>query len=117
MEFRYSFSGKKPFKGNTHVHSIFSDGHKDHHELAELYVNAGYDFIFFTDHRYADNVTHTFRKDLLMLNGIELDGKDGDGSYYHIVGLDFRAPFDPELPLEKAISVLPVSGSKGFGAL
>ena len=86
-QFRYSTSGQW-FKGNTHIHSVASDGGKTFQELAELYASAGYDFLFRTDHWAAsDTGQDTDEYPLLWLDGIELDGKDSTGSYFHIVCL------------------------------
>jgi len=42
--------GNKWYKGNTHLHTLASDGRKSLDEAAEIYRNAGYDFICVTDH-------------------------------------------------------------------
>ena len=55
--FRYDTSGNW-YKGNTHIHSITSDGGKDSVELAAMYADAGYDFLFRTDHWVASGA-HT----------------------------------------------------------
>jgi hypothetical protein len=85
--FRYDTSGTW-YKGNTHIHSTASDGGKAHHELDAMYSGAGYDFLYHTDHWAAsDAATETHEGDLLWMDGIELDGHDHGGSYYHVVCL------------------------------
>ncbi|MDT8389817.1 MAG: hypothetical protein RRC34_04835 [Lentisphaeria bacterium] len=87
MPFRYNTSGQW-FKGNTHLHSTASDGGKTFSELAELYASAGYDFLFRTDHWVPSDVggdPETYP--LLWLDGIELDGNDATGAYFHVVCL------------------------------
>jgi len=85
--FRYSTSGRW-FKGNTHIHSTASDGGKTLAELAELYASAGYDFLFRTDHWIAsDAAADTTSYPLLWVDGIELDGHDATGAYFHVVCL------------------------------
>jgi hypothetical protein len=85
--FRYDTSGRW-CKGNTHIHSIVSDGGKNFKELAEMYASVGYDFLFRTDHRVVSEVTEDKEKyPLLYLDGIELDGKDETGAAFHIVCL------------------------------
>jgi len=86
-KFRYDTSGTW-YKGNTHIHSTRSDGGKDHAELAAMYAAAGYDFLVATDHWVASD----FDSDdgdypLLWLDGIELDGHDDRGGYFHVVCL------------------------------
>lgn len=85
--FRYDTSGSW-FKGNTHIHSTASDGGKTFAQLGQMYKEAGYDFLFRTDHWVASNVAaDTEAAPLLWLDGIELDGHDRGGSYYHVVCL------------------------------
>jgi len=86
-KFRYDTSGKW-YKGNTHVHSTASDGGKNFKELAELYSSAGYDFLFRTDHWVVSDVEKdTAHYPLLWLDGVELDGNDHTGAYFHVVCL------------------------------
>ena len=85
--FRYNTSGNW-YKGNTHVHSTASDGGKTHEELDAMYAGAGYDFLYHTDHWAASDAGSKDHDDaLLWLDGIELDGKDHSGAYYHVVCL------------------------------
>jgi hypothetical protein len=85
--FRYAVHGNW-YKGNAHIHSVASDGGKTFDELSRMYCAAGYDFLFRTDHWVASDVT-TDQADypLLWLDGIELDGSDSSGAYYHVVCL------------------------------
>ena len=86
-ELRYSTSGRW-FKGNTHIHSTASDGGKTFPELAELYAGGGYDFLFRTDHWVASDVeADEASYPLLWIDGIELDGKDETGSWFHVICL------------------------------
>ncbi len=86
-QFRYSTSDRW-FKGNTHIHSSASDGGKTFAELADLYASAGYDFLFRTDHWVASDATaDTTSFPLLWIDGIELDGCDRTGAYFHVVCL------------------------------
>ena len=75
-DFRYS-TEHDWFKGNTHIHSIASDGGKTIVEIAELYSKAQYDFIFCTDHWVSSDIEENGNNSpLLLLDGIEFDGKD-----------------------------------------
>jgi len=86
-KFRYDTSATW-FKGNTHIHSTMSDGGKTYVELAEMYAAAGYDFLCATDHWVAsDFEADTRRYPLLWLDGVELDGHDERGGYFHVVSL------------------------------
>lgn len=85
--FRYNCEGKW-FKGNTHVHSIASDGGKTFKELGELYHGAGYSFLFRTDHWNPSNVVKDSREHpLLWIDGIEVDGQIENESFFHIICL------------------------------
>lgn len=103
--FRYQES-ENWFKGNTHLHTSASDGGKTIVEIAELYAEEGYDFIFITDHGVCSNVEQSASsaKPLLLLNGIELDGKDSKGSYYHVVCLGSIQGIQKEYELEDAMN-------------
>ena len=85
--FRYDTSANW-YKGNTHLHSTASDGGKTPLELAAIYAEGGYDFLFRTDHWIASDVqTEETTEKILWLDGIELNGKDHGGSAYHVVCL------------------------------
>jgi hypothetical protein len=96
-EFRYQTNGNW-YKGNTHMHSLASDGRKNIEELALIYENGNYDFLCLTDHWVASNINQrNSTNDLLWFNGIELDGQDDNGSAYHIVCLGIFSEIDPEM--------------------
>jgi hypothetical protein len=87
LEFRYKDKNNW-YRGNTHLHSVKSDGSKNFDELAVLYKEKGYDFLFRTDHWVCSDV-EADKADypLLWLDGIELDGTDSSGGTYHVVCL------------------------------
>jgi len=86
-KFRYPAEGRW-FKGNTHIHSLASDGGMSMRDIAVLYARAEYDFLFCTDHWKLSDVQR-FEElfPLLWIDGIELDGQDSKGENYHIVCL------------------------------
>lgn len=100
---RYSTSNNW-YKGNVHIHSTNSDGGKTADELMQMYSEMGYDFLCRTDHWVA---SETGDKDennpLLRLGGIELDGTDDRGSYYHVVCLGNFSGITREMGLVPAI--------------
>ena len=103
MAYRYSSPGEW-LKGNTHIHTTFSDGGRPVEEVAKLYAGAGYDFLFCTDHWHASNVQSLGIHAPLLLDGIELDGHDRYGAYYHIVCLGKFAGLDQKEGLETSIA-------------
>ncbi len=85
--FRYRTEGQW-LKGNVHLHSTASDGGQSFAEISELYASAGYDFLFRTDHWVAsDTSADEASYPLLWLDGVELDGKDTTGTWFHVVCL------------------------------
>jgi len=101
--FRYDASGRW-FRGNTHVHSTASDGGKTFVELAAMYAGAGYDFLYRTDHWVVSDVgSDATDYPLLWMDGIELDGRDSNGSAYHVVCLGTFSGITREMGLTAAM--------------
>lgn len=74
------------------------------HKIADLYLTAQYDFIFFTDHwASSDIVKEISNPPLLLLDGIELDGVDHTGANFHVVCLGKTSGISKEDGLESAI--------------
>jgi len=108
--FRYDTSGRW-FRGNCHVHSTHSDGGKTTGELAEMYAGAGYDFLFRTDHWVASDVAaEEDDAPLLWMDGIELDGSDETGAYFHVVGLGRFDGLSREMGLPAAMAAVREQG-------
>jgi hypothetical protein len=104
--FRYERLGRW-FKGNTHIHSRASDGGLFPAELAALYAGAGYDFLFRTDHWVCSNVaSEPPGSPLLWMDGIELDGVDSTGAYFHVVGLGSFKGIVPDAGLEAGLKAI-----------
>ena len=92
------------WKGNLHVHSTRSDGGKSPAELARLYADAGYDFIVIADHWVAGAPADLGEPcPLEVLDGVELDGDDATGAYFHVVGIGCREGIDRAMGLEAAM--------------
>ena len=83
--FRYDCSGKW-FKGNLHMHTSRSDGRLNLAEACAYYADHGYDFISITDHRIPFIGAELDEQlPIMILDGIELDGEDDQGSFYHVL--------------------------------
>lgn len=92
------------YKGNLHIHSTASDGGKSFAELAHMYAEAGYHFLFRTDHWVASNVmAEQEDAPLLWLDGVELHGRDGNNAYYHVVCLGTVTGLNREMGLVAAM--------------
>jgi hypothetical protein len=85
--FRYDCSGKW-FKGSVHVHTTNSSGGLTVAETTAFYAEAGYDFVCITDKMVPFAGDPDARYPLLVLNGIEVEGEDDQGSYYHVVCIE-----------------------------
>ncbi len=102
--FRYDTSGSW-YKGNTHIHSVVSDGALNFQQLADLYHGAGYDFLFRTDHWSLSDVSQDPQAyPLLWLDGVELDGLDERGAYFHVACLGSLKGIAPEMSFPQALA-------------
>jgi hypothetical protein len=87
MRYRYATSGRW-FKGSLHLHTNHSDGHLSVTELADKYAAENFDFISITDHWCLPNFNGgRASMPLLVIDGIELDGFDKVGVYFHVLVL------------------------------
>jgi hypothetical protein len=95
--YRYETSGQW-YKGSLHLHTASSDGHLTFEEVVQNYSEEKYDFISITDHWCLPQLNGDRKRlPLLVLSGIELDGYDNLGSYYHVlaIGAFLKPPFVP----------------------
>lgn len=90
------------YKGNLHAHSTESDGARSPEEVAQIYHEAGYDFLAITDHflkRYGFPITDTrpFRTEgFTTLLGAELHAPKTElGDDWHIVAVGLPPSFAP----------------------
>lgn len=65
------------YKGNTHCHSIISDGDSAPNKVVAAYHNQGYNFMLLTDHNFLVNMDTVLmpanlREDFLLIPGEEL---------------------------------------------
>ncbi len=82
------------FKGDTHMHTVNSDGALHQYELIELCKNAGLDYIIITDHNY-NTVEKSYSSDgLTVIQGQEITGANG-----HVNVWGAKVPFDPPYDL------------------
>jgi hypothetical protein len=87
MRYRYKTSGRW-YKGSIHLHTHRSDGHLSVAELVEKYAAENFDFISLTDHWCLPKLNGNRNSlPLLVIDGIELDGFDKAGVYFHVLVL------------------------------
>ena len=83
--FRYDCSGNW-YKGSVHVHTTNGSGRLSLPEAAAFYADSGYDFICVTDKRVPiDRKKLNEKLPLLVMDGMELEGNDDRGTFYHVV--------------------------------
>jgi hypothetical protein len=87
LRYRYVTSGNW-YKGSLHLHTNRSEGHLSVTELVEKYAAEKFDFISITDHWRLPEINGNRKSlPLLILDGIELDGFDKAGVYFHVLVL------------------------------
>jgi hypothetical protein len=88
------------FKGNTHTHTLNSDGDSTPDEVVRWYREHGYHFVFLTDHNFITDVTalqalHGADDRFLVIRGEEVSAQF-DKKPLHINGLDPNALVTPK---------------------
>jgi hypothetical protein len=87
IQYRYDTSGRW-YRGSLHVHTVHSDGHLTLDETAHKYAREQFDFISVTDHWKLPELNGQRESlPLLVIPGIELDGYDTLGVYYHVLAI------------------------------
>lgn len=87
------------YKGNTHTHTINSDGDSSPDEVVRWYKEHRYNFVVLSDHAYADrgtltpveglNAVFALPGDFLVLNGVEVTDRFA-GAPVHLIGIGVR---------------------------
>ena len=88
------------YKGNTHTHTINSDGDSSPDEVVKWYQEHGYNFLVLTDHNYLTSIDSLSAKygragEFLVVPGEEITDKFGDKPI-HINGLDPVRKIEPQ---------------------
>lgn len=88
------------FKGNTHTHTLNSDGDSTPDEVVRWYREHGYHFLVLTDHNYltsvgALNALHGADDQFLIIKGEEVTDRF-ETKPLHINGLDVVRAVDPQ---------------------
>lgn len=86
------------YKGNTHTHTINSDGDSTPDEVVNWYRTHGYQFLVLTDHNFLTNVDglnalHAADEKFLVVRGDEVSGRVGQKPV-HVNGLDLSRLID-----------------------
>ena len=101
--FKYDTSGNW-YKGNLHLHTTHSDGFLTDEEVIARYAQEGYNFIAITDHWkvYQQNGRRS-SSPLLVLEGVELDGRDEQGANLHVLAIGVSNGFAIQKDLKLAL--------------
>jgi len=96
------------YKGNTHTHTLNSDGDSTPDDVVRWYREHGYQFLVLTDHNFLTaieglNALHGASDKFLVIKGEELTDR-ADGKPLHINGLDLSR----QLPLQGGQTVVDV---------
>src|SRR5262245_4506047 len=88
------------YKGNTHAHTLNSDGDSTPDDVVRWYREHGYQFLVLTDHNFltsvdALNALHGADEQFLVMKGEEVSDPF-DGKPLHINGLDVSARVAPQ---------------------
>jgi hypothetical protein len=87
------------FKGNTHAHTLNSDGDSTPDDVVRWYREHGYQFLVLTDHNYLTsveglNTVHGAADQFLVIRGEEVTMTAG-GKPLHVNGLDVSSVVPP----------------------
>ena len=88
------------YKGNTHTHTLNSDGDSTADEVTTWYRSHGYQFLVLSDHNFLTNVdglnaVHAASDQFLIIKGEEVTDRFGDKPI-HINGLDVSRLVEPQ---------------------
>jgi len=82
------------YVGNTHTHTLFSDGEGSHEEIAHAALQANLDFVFVTDHNVyvsgLDGYRYQGEKRVLLLVGEEIHDQIRDPQKNHLLAFEAR---------------------------
>ncbi len=92
--------GARWYKGNTHTHTLNSDGDSTPDDVVKWYREQGYQFLVLTDHNFLTsvdglNALHGADEKFLVIKGEEVTDTFGDLSL-HINGLDVARRVEPQ---------------------
>jgi hypothetical protein len=93
-------AGSRWYRGNTHTHTLNSDGDSAPDEVARWYREHGYQFLVLSDHNYLTNIdglnaTIGAADQYLLIPGEEVTDRFGDKPI-HINGLDVKSTVQPQ---------------------
>jgi len=91
-------TGMAWFKGNTHTHTLESDGDSSPEDVATWYKENGYNFLVLSDHNVLTNpaiLSHIFDENFILIPGEEVTSSFEDSSV-HINGININTLVIPQ---------------------
>lgn len=85
------------YKGDTHLHTLNSDGVLTKGQLVDKCKQSGLDFMIITDHNFNSVEKTYFDKDMLVIQGQEITGEPG-----HVNIWGKKVPLEPPYALDTA---------------
>ncbi len=88
------------YKGNTHTHTLNSDGDSTPHDVVTWYREHGYQFLVLSDHNYLTPIeglaaVHGADEKFLLIRGEEVSDRFGEEPI-HVNGLDLGTLVEPQ---------------------
>ena len=88
------------YKGNTHTHTLNSDGDSTPDDVVRWYRENGYNFLVLTDHNFVTsvdglNALHGADEKFIVIKGEEVSDKFGS-KQIHVNGLNVARKIDPQ---------------------
>lgn len=88
------------YKGNTHTHTLNSDGDSTPDEVVRWYREHGYNFLVLSDHNFLTeveglNAVHAAEGRFIVMPGVEVSDRFGDKPI-HVNGLNLRKVVEPQ---------------------
>ncbi len=104
-------SSRKWLKGDTHLHTINSDGELTPEQLIQALQKKGLDWAIITDHNYPAADSPRMENDLLLIQGEEVTGR---GGHFNVWGIKMpvKAPYKLTL-FEDFLSLIDIAKEAG----
>lgn len=105
-------------KANLHTHTTNSDGKFTPAQIIDMYKDAGYDVLNFSDHSVVNKVSEYDGMGMTLISGIELHPMGPRGIRWHILAVGVKEDFANTMPVtgQEAVDSAIVSGAVVFCA-
>ena len=108
------FENGQWYKGNTHTHSLTSDGNYPYNEVIGFYKNRGYNFLSMTKHDIYTGYQEFNNSNFIIIPGMEIAAMSPDGIYNGLLVLGKKELTELNYVNEQNIGPLVWAGKQGF---